>query len=334
MHFYLGECNYSEEEISVMLSVQTLIRCLAYLLLTLALTARSIFGLFAYDIEFVLALSIGVLILNLFFFYLARQRVSQSKHIQFIKALPIVDIIFASFTVHLSGGIESQVSFIYLLPCLALLPFSFRDVLKISGLSLIAYLSVIMADYYGFFPITERFSYTVGQLAFIDAIKLALLILITVLSVLLLLTHLMRTIHSQMERKNEIIFSITHELGTTLEEAHGFLYKFRASTNSFDRLYEESEILQNKISEGLRIKDQLLEKTEQAVPMSRLMAWRSGLVCQVCNKRIKFLGHYWAIPSGYSFAHNYGNYQNELHCESCHTSYGGQCMYCHIWNKA
>ncbi len=334
MYFYLGDCNYSKEEISVMLSVQTLIRVTIYFLLTLALIIRSAFGLFAYDTKIAIALAAGSLLLNTSFFYLARQRIFQTHHAQFIRVLPVVDIVLISLMVFLSGGIESRFSFLYVLPCLSLVPFSFRDVMKISAVAIVAYILVVAIDYYGIIQIMEHFSYSVGQLAFIGVIRLVFIILLTVISVLLLLTQLLRTIHSNIERKNEAVFNIINELGGSLEEVHDFLYKFKAGTEPSHKLYKESEMLQAKITDALSIKDQLLAKAEQAVPMSRMTAWGSGLTCQVCNKKIKLFGHYWAIPSGYRFSHNYGNYQNELHCDSCHQTYGGPCLYCQVWNKA
>ncbi len=334
MFFYLKDCHHSEGDISKMLETQSTIRLISYTLVFITLIIRFIYGIFSYSPQAVISIALAACFLSAATLFIVRSKLLISHYKHFIQVLPVVDILFVTFIVHFSGGIESKFAFLYVLPCLSLVLFSLRDVVRVSIVSLGAYAAVMAADYYDLFPNKIVIDYTAGQLAVTNMLRLSLIISIAVITVILLIVRSMRMYNVQKEKNDEVLFSIAQSMSEPLEGALTLLETLEHRQTISHNASAAIERLKTRVVAALEQKTALLETIEEPTPVTCNFNWHAGLTCRLCSNPIKIAEQYWSIPKSYKLTHTFGKYQNDVHCNACHLGRGAaSCSYCEIWNK-
>lgn len=331
MIFYLKGYEHSVEDISEMLKLQSIIRIFAYCVLLGVLFVRLYYGLFSYISGPIIYLTMIMLTIGAAMFLISYKNIYQGWHTFFIKSLPILDLIVISSLVYFSNGIESRFSFLYILPCLSLVVFSIRDLLKVALLSFISYTAVILLDYYNIFGIREVVQYTAEQLSVIVILRMGLIISITVFTSTLLVFYVVRAISRHVDKKEEAVFLTANKLSDPLEETSVLLGQLKVGQELSAEMYSKIVELQSDVRNSLIEKNLIMEKARESAPMCRKINIRTALECGMCNRKIKIFERFWSIPKGYKIAFNYGVYQNEAHCDKCHTKSGDHCDYCEVW---
>lgn len=331
MIFYLKGYEHSISDISEMLKLQSVIRIFSYSVLLGVLFVRLHYGLFSYVPNPIIYLTMTMLTIGVTMFLISYRNIYQKWQTFFIKALPIFDLVVISSLVYFSNGIESRLAFLYILPCLSLVVFSIRDLLKIAFLSFISYTVVILVDYFNIFGVREVTTYTAEQLSVIAVLRMGLIISITVFTATLLILYVVRVISRHIDKKEEAIFLTANKLSDPLEETAILLGQLKVGQELSVEMYSKIVNLQSDIRDSLIEKNLIIEKVRESAPMCRKINIRNTLVCGMCNKKIKIFQKFWSIPKGYKFAFNFGVHQNEVHCDACHTKDGDHCDYCEVW---
>lgn len=331
MIFYLKGYEHSVHDISEMLKLQSIIRIFAYCALLGVLFVRLYYGLFSYIPNLIIYLTMTMLVVGTTMFLISYKNIYQNWHSFFIKNLPILDLIVISALVYFSNGIESRFSFLYILPCISLVIFSIQDLLKIAFLSFVSYAAVILIDYFNIFGTKEVIQYTSEQLSIIVILRMGLIISITAFTATLLVLYVVRVISRHIDEKEEAIFLTANRLSDPLEETIILLEQLKTGQELSKEMYSKIIELQSNVKNSLIEKNLIMEKARESAPMCQKINILTTLECGMCNKKIKIFQKFWSIPKGYKLAFNYGAYQNEIHCNVCHTKNGDHCDYCEAW---
>lgn len=328
MIFYLKGYQHSLGDISEMLSLQSVIRIFAYSAVLVVLFVRLYYGLFSYNATPLIYLTMVVVAVSISMLLISHWNMYKSWQTFFIKTLPILDLVIISALVHLSSGIESRFSFLYILPCLSLIVFSIKDVIRMAFLSFASYTAVILFNHFNAREVVE---YSSEQLSAIMILRMGLIISITIFTATLLILYVARLISRHIDKKDEAIFAAASTLSDPLEEAAVLLEQIKIGQVISTEVYSKITHLQSGIRDSLVEKNFIMEKAQTSAPMCKKVNLHLKLDCTMCNKRINLFGKFWSIPRGYKVAFNFGKHNNEIHCDACHTKNGSRCDYCESW---
>lgn len=331
MIFYLKGYEHTHGDILEMLHLQSVIRVFAYALLLAVLFIRVKYELFTYSAAPAIGLVCCALAISIATLVVSRKDVYQKLHTFLIKSLPIVDLLIISALVHISNGAESRLAFLYILPCLSLVVFSIRDLLRIAVLSFVAYSAVILIDYFDMFGAKEILPYTTDQIAIISILRMGLVISITIFTAVNIILYVARVISRHIDKKEEAIFAAASRLSDPLEDTSVLLEQIKSERGVNTDVYSKIETLQLNIQTALVEKNSIIEKARESAPMCRKIDLSFVRTCGMCNEKIGLFERFWSIPKGFKMAFNYGQHQNEVHCDACHVKGGDSCEYCEAW---
>lgn len=330
MLFYPASGIHNKEELRNIFRIESLIRVVSYLFLSITLTVRLYLNLFSYDPTPLLLLAYGAFLISSFSLIVANKGWLAKYYTRLIQILPFIEIALITAMVHFSGGIESRLSFLYLLPCLSVSLFSLRFAIGISLTSLFAYAGLILSTFYEIIPAVERFGYSMGELAFINFLRLTLMIGITMFVAIIFFARLLEISRSRLDNRDKTLSSVANQLTEPLEKASSVLESIKRGHVVSEETIREAELLKTNIQDTLLKVSDLISEAQEPTPLSLAINFHKGNVCNVCNKPIIFLERYWAIPKSYRIINKFGQHQNEIHCNTCHTA-EKECTYCAIW---
>ncbi|MCC7500409.1 hypothetical protein IT396_01195 [Candidatus Nomurabacteria bacterium] len=277
---------------------QSAIRTGAYAALALIFGVRLAFGAFDYEPMYALVLALVLLVLGIVGLTLsAGQRSGTVQHVALF-SLPVVDIALITAMILASGGVESRLMFMYAVPSLASIVVSIPFALTVGGMIIAAFSIAVLSGHYGLLPIIEKTSYA-GDSVLVARILRTILFEIVVLGgCIVYAAYLLRRHRQEIEARDEIIYTLVERMRTPLSQ-------------------EEADAVLAAVS-------------IPSLPIERQYNFGKTISCAVCSSSIPRFRSYWGIRAAHVRLYPFGEYRNDIHCNSCH---GAQrsCAHCAEW---
>ncbi|MBI5457720.1 hypothetical protein HY971_03280 [Candidatus Kaiserbacteria bacterium] len=327
------------EEAAEIFKLQSSVRIIAYGVLSATLVVRLLYGLFDYEPYITITLVLTALVLTAVGHFFVTSYPQRALPV-FLVGMPFVDIGLVTLIVYYSGGVQSSLAFLYVVPAIVSVLLSFRLTLIIGATTIVSYAVLIGAEYLEIIPAITKAGYSDGQLALVRFFRIGALQSIVITSGLLLVSYLILQHRKISTARESVTYFVAHKLRWPLIRTQILLEQLRAAdiAERDSTLAHAIDSLDSEIANSIEEAEERLASIEQvSVPIALNLRKLRRVQCNACGTHIPFASYYWGISEWYRNTYNLGEHHNDVHCVECHARSAGRygsCQVCVTWSAA
>ena len=255
--------SYPFASVATLLFQQGVVRSASYGIVCAALLTRLFYGVFDYEPSTPIFLLLFLFIASLTGLAITWSKRAEFLHGTLLTVQPILDVIVVSLVVYFSGGIESRLVFLYVVPALASIIVSTRFAVLV-GIGVVSAFAVVgLGEYYGIFPIIEKVGYGPQELLIARILRVALLEVILVGGTLFYIKFLLTRGQEALMLRDEGLYSMSQVLRQPLEDAQRFLSSVREQKLETGFNPQTIEDLEVEIKSSLTMCDNIIGNMER-----------------------------------------------------------------------
>src|SRR3989344_5880220 len=151
--------SYPFSTVSTLLFQQGILRAGSYAIVCATLLLRLFYDVFDYEPGIPIFLALFLFITSLAGLAVAWSKRAKFLHATLLTVHPVLDVVVISFIIYFSGGLDSRLIFLYVIPALASIIVSTRFAIFV-GIGVVSAFAVVgFGEYYGIFPHVEKVGY-------------------------------------------------------------------------------------------------------------------------------------------------------------------------------
>jgi signal transduction histidine kinase len=205
-------------------------RIVVLMIVAVSLFYRLKFGLFNYDYEYLFYIFALYILASISFFAVPQKLKSlQGKKKIIIYAQILIDILFITLIIHFTGGIESRLAYLYIIPILSSSLISPWSAIAVGVSTLLVYYGHVYLEYIGIIKSIATFMPLDLYFSKIQLLRQAILVFVVTFSGAYYFQSIKKLNDKMLQFKDDLLFRTVHDVRSPIASIKWLLEKYQSS---------------------------------------------------------------------------------------------------------